>query len=78
MLLRALLFSLIFVLRYFFSLTLNWADQGQLSIALAFSLSLVVNFLSLYLLIVQMRVLGLIYFANKRRLRWFGEEEEEY
>ncbi len=35
--------------------------------------SVVTNFLSLYFILVEMRILGLLYFANQERLGWFGE-----
>jgi hypothetical protein len=35
---------------------------------------LVRSFLSLYFLTVEARILGLIYFQNRERLSWFGEE----
>jgi len=35
--------------------------------------SFIAGLLALYLLIVEARILGLIYYTNKERLNWFGE-----
>jgi hypothetical protein len=37
-----------------------------------FGVRLVWNFLALYLLAVNMRILGLLYVAKKRRFGWFA------
>lgn len=38
--------------------------------------SIIESFLSFYFLIIEMRILGLVYYTNRERLNWFGEAEE--
>jgi len=34
------------------------------------------KFISFYFFIIEIRIIGLLYYANKERLSWFGEDEE--
>ncbi|HXP62402.1 MAG TPA: FHA domain-containing protein [Dongiaceae bacterium] len=54
-------------------LALRWAGDAFLQSFLPFPflVGIVLGFVSLYLLTVEMRILGLLYLANKDRLGWF-------
>jgi hypothetical protein len=47
--------------------------QGLFDIPVPFIGSFIGEFFALYFIMVQMRILGIMYYSNQKRLNWFGE-----
>lgn len=62
--------SLVFLVVYGISL----AGQMVLAEALPLGGPILSGFVALYLMVVDMRILGMLYFTNARRLGWFARE----